>query len=127
MRDDLDWAVWSRERQQRVELVLDAALPSVAGPASTLTEAMRYAVLGGGKRVRPLLAYAAGELAEAPPEATSRDSLQSPERRLERLFRRHPLSAAATAAYVCLMMIDLQRLRGLFAVRALRDAPAAPP
>ncbi len=65
MRDDLDWAVWSRERQQRIEHVLDAALPSVAGPAATLTEAMRYAVLGGGKRVRPLLAYAAGEFAHA--------------------------------------------------------------
>ena len=65
MRDDLDWAVWSRERQQRVELVLDAALPPAAGPAATLAEAMRYAVLGGGKRVRPLLAYAAGEFAHA--------------------------------------------------------------
>lgn len=29
---------------------------------------MRYAVLGGGKRVRPLLVFAAGELAHAPPE-----------------------------------------------------------
>ena len=66
-------------------------------------------------------------LAEAPPEATSRDSLQSLERRLERMFRLHPLSATATAAYVSLMMIDLQRLRGVLAVRALRDAPVAPP
>ena len=66
-------------------------------------------------------------LAEAPPEATSRDSLQSLERRLERMFRLHPLSAAATAAYVSLMMIDVQRLRGVLAVRALRDAPVAPP
>jgi len=65
MRDDLDWAVWSRERQQRIEHVLDAALPSVAGTSAALTEAMRYAVLGGGKRVRPLLAYAAGEFARA--------------------------------------------------------------
>jgi farnesyl diphosphate synthase len=32
-----------------------------------LHRAMRYAVLGGGKRVRPLLAFAAGELAEADP------------------------------------------------------------
>ena len=39
-------------------------------------------------------------LAEAPPAATSRDSLQSLERRLSMLFRRHPLSATATAAYV---------------------------
>jgi farnesyl diphosphate synthase len=30
--------------------------------------AMRYAVLGAGKRVRPLLAYAAGELSQADPE-----------------------------------------------------------
>jgi farnesyl diphosphate synthase len=65
MRDDLDWAVWSRERQRRIEHVLDAALPSAAGAAATLTEAMRYAVLGGGKRGRPLLAYAAGEFAHA--------------------------------------------------------------
>jgi len=64
-------------------------------------------------------------LAEAPPEATSRESMQSLERRLELVFRRHPLSAAAGAAYVCLMQLDLQRLRGLLAVRALRDAPVA--
>jgi hypothetical protein len=43
------------------------------------------------------------------------------------MFRLHPLSAAATAAYVSLMMIDVQRLRGVLAVRALRDAPVAPP
>ena len=30
---------------------------------------MRYATLGGGKRVRPLLAFAAGELTDAQPEA----------------------------------------------------------
>ena len=66
-------------------------------------------------------------LAEAPPEATSRDAMQSLERRLEIMFRRHPLSAVATAAFVCLMMLDLQRLRGMLAVRSLRDAPVAPP
>jgi hypothetical protein len=53
--------------------------------------------------------------------------MQSLERRLERVFRQHPLSAAAGAAYVCLMQLDLQRLRGLLAVRALRDAPVAAP
>ena len=35
------------------------------GAVRALHEAMRYAVLGGGKRIRPLLAYAAGELAGA--------------------------------------------------------------
>jgi geranylgeranyl diphosphate synthase type II len=34
-----------------------------------LHEAMRYSVLGGGKRVRPLLAYASGELCGAPADA----------------------------------------------------------
>ena len=87
---------------------------------------------GGGARMplQQLLATMRAHrerLAEAPPEATSRDAIQSLERRLELVFRRHPLSAAATAAYVCLMMLDLQRLRGLLAVRALRDAPVALP
>lgn len=66
-------------------------------------------------------------LAEAPPEATSRDAMQSLERRLEIMFRRHPLSEVATAAFICLMMLDLQRLRGMLAVRSLRDAPVAAP
>src|SRR5688500_713305 len=65
MRDDLDWAIWSRERQQRVEHVLAGALPPVEGATARLAEAMRYATLGGGKRVRALLAYAAGEFADA--------------------------------------------------------------
>lgn len=67
MRDDLAWPVWSRERQQRIEDVLDRALPRPSGPAARLAEAMRYATLGGGKRVRALLAYAAGEFAGADP------------------------------------------------------------
>jgi farnesyl diphosphate synthase len=65
MRDDLAFAVWSRERQQRIEEVLDRALADSRG--APLVEAMRYATLGGGKRMRPLLAYAAGEFAGADP------------------------------------------------------------
>lgn len=45
----------------RVERVLDHYLPAAAVSPCRLHEAMRYAVLGGGKRIRPLLAYAAGE------------------------------------------------------------------
>ena len=67
MRDESAWPVWSRDRQQRIEHVLDAALPPVQGPAGRLAEAMRYATLGGGKRVRALLAYAAAEFAGADP------------------------------------------------------------
>jgi farnesyl diphosphate synthase len=65
---DLAWAVWARERQNRIEHALAAALPSEDAAPQRLHAAMRYAVLGGGKRVRPLLAYAAGELAGAPAE-----------------------------------------------------------
>ena len=40
-------------------------LPAATIAPQRLHQAMRYAVLGGGKRVRPLLAFAAGEVAEA--------------------------------------------------------------
>ena len=53
------------ERQSRVEAALDAVLPVPAHAPGGLHTAMRYAALGGGKRIRPLLAYAAGELVEA--------------------------------------------------------------
>jgi len=54
--------------QARVEAALERALPPREQPPRRLHEAMRYAVLGGGKRVRPLLAFAAGEAAGAAPE-----------------------------------------------------------
>jgi len=46
---------------QRIERCLDAALPLPTISPTRLHEAMRYAVLSGGKRVRPLLIYASGE------------------------------------------------------------------
>ncbi|HHQ13877.1 MAG TPA: geranyl transferase, partial [Chromatiales bacterium] len=46
---------------RRVESVLDRWLPDPAIPPRRLHEAMRYSVLGGGKRIRPLLVYATGE------------------------------------------------------------------
>jgi len=39
----------------KLEIVLDEILPAVAGPQAQVIEAMRYAVLGGGKRLRPFL------------------------------------------------------------------------
>jgi geranylgeranyl pyrophosphate synthase len=45
----------------RVERTLDRGLPSADADPIRLHEAMRYAVLGGGKRVRPLLVYATAE------------------------------------------------------------------
>ena len=63
-----DFAAWSHERLQRIEATLQRVLPAAGVAPQRLHEAMRYAVLGGGKRVRPLLAFAAGELAGADPE-----------------------------------------------------------
>ncbi len=64
---DVAFAVWSSERRRRIEDVLNGALPPEDSAPVELHRAMRYAVLGGGKRIRPLLAYAAGELAGAQP------------------------------------------------------------
>ncbi|MBK1644503.1 (2E,6E)-farnesyl diphosphate synthase [Thiocapsa imhoffii] len=47
--------------QARVEAMLDELLPPTKVEPTRLHEAMRYSVLGGGKRIRPLLVYAAGE------------------------------------------------------------------
>lgn len=44
----------------RIEAVLDRALPIPEAGSQRLTEAMRYSVLGGGKRLRPTLVYTAG-------------------------------------------------------------------
>jgi farnesyl diphosphate synthase len=65
MNPDVAWPVWSRERAQRVESALEGALPPADESPQSLHAAMRYAALGGGKRVRALLAYASGELAGA--------------------------------------------------------------
>jgi farnesyl diphosphate synthase len=46
---------------QRVEARLEAALPDPGQSPQHLHQAMRHAVLGGGKRLRPMLVYAAGE------------------------------------------------------------------
>jgi geranylgeranyl pyrophosphate synthase len=46
--------------QQRIEAYLDATLSAPDPPTVRLREAMRYAVLGGGKRLRPVLVYATG-------------------------------------------------------------------
>jgi farnesyl diphosphate synthase len=60
---------WVAEIQQRTETALDRFLPPETIAPPRLHEAMRYAALGGGKRVRPLLCHAAGALSGATPEA----------------------------------------------------------
>jgi len=53
--------------QARMEAVLARLLPAAALAPEQLHAAMRYATLEGGKRVRPLLAFASGELTGADP------------------------------------------------------------
>jgi len=55
-----------------VEGELDRLLPAAAGQQARLHEAMRYAVLGGGKRLRPFLTVAAARLFEVPDAASLR-------------------------------------------------------
>jgi farnesyl diphosphate synthase len=64
---DADFAAWMGGIQARVEAVLARTLPGTQHSPSHLHEAMRYATLEGGKRVRPLLSFAAGEFVGADP------------------------------------------------------------
>ena len=52
---------WIAEHRARVEEALDAVLPSEHAPPPTVHRAMRYSVLAGGKRLRPLLVIAGAE------------------------------------------------------------------
>jgi geranylgeranyl diphosphate synthase type II len=55
------------ERRALVDRTIDAQLPPADTPPAVIHEAMRYAVLGGGKRVRPILAIATAEACGADP------------------------------------------------------------
>jgi len=59
--EDADFKARIPEYVQRVETCMDRALPAAEQAPCRLHEAMRYAALGGGKRMRPLLVYASGE------------------------------------------------------------------
>lgn len=56
-----DFARRAESYRERVETTLDRCLPPASTHPARFNTAMRYAVLGGGKRLRPLLAYATGE------------------------------------------------------------------
>ena len=68
MATTTDFKAWAAAHQQRIETQLQAVLPSAEVAPQRLHQAMRYAALGGGKRVRPLLAFAAGEMTGADEE-----------------------------------------------------------
>ncbi len=56
----MNFPTWMAGVQQRTEAALETTLPSPELAPGRLHDAMRYSVLGGGKRVRPLLCHAAG-------------------------------------------------------------------
>lgn len=58
----MEFLSWMTNIQQRTESSLEATLPAAHIAPARLHQAMRYAVLGGGKRVRPLLCHAAGAI-----------------------------------------------------------------
>lgn len=60
---------WMTHIQQHMETVLAGYLPHPDHTPQALHRAMRYAALDGGKRVRPLLAFAASEITQASPTA----------------------------------------------------------
>lgn len=62
MTDETKNQQWLKQHIKRVETFIDTQMPVDTVPTA-LHEAMRYAVLGGGKRVRAALVYAAGEAA----------------------------------------------------------------
>lgn len=63
---------------ERVTGNLERALPAASRSPERLHEAMRYAVLSGGKRIRPLLVYATGECL-----AIATDKLDAPATAIE--------------------------------------------
>lgn len=63
-----DFKSWTLSVQALMEKTLGDVLPKADHLPAKLHEAMRYAVLDGGKRVRPLLVFAAGEIVAAPAE-----------------------------------------------------------
>jgi farnesyl diphosphate synthase len=69
MNASLRAAGWQPDCRERVEAVLRAALPPEDREPARLHAAMRYAALGEGKRIRPLLVYAAGHPVGVAPDA----------------------------------------------------------
>ena len=55
-----------------VTVALDELLPRAEGPEARLTEAMRYAALGPGKRLRPFFALETGRLFDLPERSVLR-------------------------------------------------------
>ncbi len=69
MKDEAGLNTVMDRYRQRLDTALAQWLPGDDAASPHLAQAMRYAVLGGGKRFRPVLVYAACELAGGEPAA----------------------------------------------------------
>lgn len=66
---DVNLATYLATRGQLIDDALETALPPADQPPRILHEAMRYSVLGGGKRLRPLLVVASAEACGGDPRS----------------------------------------------------------
>ena len=57
---------WARDTAGTMEKTIGELLPPSNTTPTRLHDAMRYATLGGGKRVRPMLSFAAADVTSAP-------------------------------------------------------------
>ena len=67
-RDAIEAAVYPVELQQKVDAYLEGLRFAAEPGTARLEEAMRYSLLAGGKRIRPVLALATAEAVGRPPE-----------------------------------------------------------
>ena len=64
----MDYALYAAERKAMIDAALDTRLPAAASEPRQVHEAMRFAVFGPGKRLRPLLSLAVADLVGEKPE-----------------------------------------------------------
>ncbi|MCV2502691.1 MAG: polyprenyl synthetase family protein, partial [Neisseriaceae bacterium] len=64
-----EFDIWMSYQKQTIESILDNYLPNIESTPNNLNEVMRYAVLGHGKRIRPLLVIASAEVGDADSDA----------------------------------------------------------
>lgn len=71
------FSTWLTDHQALVERTLDQQLPSAQAVPADLHQAIRWAVLGGGKRVRALLVYASGQACHPHADGATQKSLDA--------------------------------------------------
>jgi farnesyl diphosphate synthase len=72
MANPISFEDWMQSVQTTMEEALSSLLPASSRIPGRLHDAMRYATLDGGKRIRPMLVFAAGALFDAPRPAMAR-------------------------------------------------------